>query len=56
MNILAATGFKLLTVVQLFVYVLKFYLDTILYSQCTIPCLLCSVVVNYFLGHKYCIF
>jgi hypothetical protein len=37
MNILAVTGFKLLAIVELFVYVLKFYLDTILYSQCTIP-------------------
>jgi len=27
-----------------------------LYSQCTNLCLLCSDVVNYFLGHKYCIF
>ena len=56
MNILAVTGFKLLTIVQLFFYILKFYLDTILYSQCTNLCLLCSDVVNYFLGHKYCIF
>jgi len=56
MNILAVTGFKLLTIVQLFFYVLNFYLDTILYSQCTNLCLLCSDVVNYFLGHKYCIF
>jgi len=32
MNILAVTGFKLLAIVQLFFYVLKFYLDTILYS------------------------
>ena len=52
MNILAVTGFKLLTIVQLFFYVLKFCLDTILYSQCTNLCLLCSDVVNYFLGHK----
>jgi len=45
------------TVVQLFFYVLKFYLDTVLlYSQCTNLCLLCSDVVNYFLGHEYCIF
>jgi len=56
MNILAVTGFKLLTIVQLFFYVLNFCLDTILYSQCTNLCLLCSDVVNYFLGHKYCIF
>jgi len=47
---------KLLTIVQLFFYVLKFYLDTILYSQCTNLCLLRSDVVNYFLGRKYCIF
>jgi len=45
MNISAATGFKILTVVQLFFYVLKFYLDAILYSQCTNLCLLCSDVV-----------
>ena len=30
MNILAVTGFKLLTIVQLFFHILKFYLDTIL--------------------------
>jgi len=56
MNILAVTGFKLLTIVQLFLYILKFCLDTILYSQCTNLCLLYSDDVNYFLGHKYCIF
>jgi len=56
MNILAVTGFKLLSIVQLFFYILKFYLDTILYSQCTSLCLLCSDVVNYSLGRKYCIF
>ena len=56
MNILAVTGFKLLTIVQLFFYVLKFYLDTILYSQCTSLCLLCSDDVNYFLGRKYLFF
>jgi len=27
MNILAVTGFKLLTIVQLFLYILKLYLD-----------------------------
>jgi len=42
----------LLTIVQLFLSILKFYLDMILYSQCTNLCLLCSDVVNYFLGHK----
>jgi hypothetical protein len=56
MNMVAVTGFKLLVVVQLFLYILKFYLDTILYSQCTNLYLLCSDVVNYFLCHKYCIF
>jgi len=45
MNTLAVTGFKLLTIVQLFFYVLKFCLDTILYSQCTNLCPLCSDVV-----------
>jgi hypothetical protein len=33
MNILVVTGFKLLTFVQLFFYILKFYLNTITYSQ-----------------------
>ena len=56
MNKLAVTRFKLLSIVQLFLYILKFYLDTILYAQCTNVCLLCSDAVNYFLGHKYCIF
>jgi len=45
MNILAVTGLKLLTIVQLFLYILKFCLDTIQYYIHNVPIFVCYAVM-----------